>query len=109
VLVVDDEPMIRELVVDALRESGFEVQSAGHGLQALEVLRGWVPRVIVLDLMMPKLDGVGFTESLRSEPRLASIPVLLVTAAYAPHDMAERTGARAVLSSRSSSTTSWIW
>jgi CheY-like chemotaxis protein len=97
VLVIDDEPLLRELVADALRESGFEVQSAANGMQALELLSSWVPQAIVLDLMMPRLDGIGFTESLQDNPSWAAIPVLLVTAAYAPHDAAERTGARAVL------------
>ncbi len=97
VLVVDDEPLIRELVADALRESGFDVESAANGRQALDLLHSWVPRAIVLDLMMPKLDGVGFSEVLQRDPRLASIPVLLVTAAYAPHEAARRMGARAVL------------
>jgi CheY-like chemotaxis protein len=97
VLVVDDEPLLRELVADVLRESGFEVRSAANGIQALDLLSGWVPEAIVLDLMMPRLDGIGFTDILLRHPRWAAIPVLLVTAAYAPHDAARRTGARAVL------------
>lgn len=97
VLVVDDEPTIREIIADALRESGFDVRSAANGAYALDLLRGWVPQVIVLDLMMPRMDGVGFSESLRRNPRLAAIPLLLVTAAYAPHAAAERIGARATL------------
>jgi CheY-like chemotaxis protein len=97
VLVVDDEPLIRELVADALCEVGFEVRSAANGVEALEVLRGWLPHVIVLDLMMPQLDGLGFSEMLRLNPRFATIPLLLVTAAYAPYDSAQRMDVSAVL------------
>jgi CheY-like chemotaxis protein len=97
VLVVDDEPLLRELVADALRDAGFAVRSAANGLEAFELLRTWVPETIVLDLMMPRLDGFGFSERLRMHPRLASIPVLLLTAAYAPHAAAQRMGAQAVL------------
>jgi CheY-like chemotaxis protein len=97
ILVVDDEPLIRELVTDALSEMGFDVQSAASGVQALDLLRRWLPQAIVLDLMMPRMDGVGFSEALSREPRLASIPVLLVTAAHAPEDAAQRMRARAVL------------
>ncbi|HEY2593230.1 MAG TPA: response regulator [Chloroflexota bacterium] len=95
ILVVDDEPLIRELVADALSETGFDVHSAASGVQALDLLRRWLPQAIVLDLMMPQMDGFG--EALRRDPRLASIPVLLVTAAHAPHDAAQRMRARAVL------------
>ena len=97
VLVVDDEPLIRELVAEALREVGFEIQSAANGVEAFERLRGWLPHVIVLDLMMPLLDGIGFCEMLRLNPRFATIPVLVVTAAYAPQDAVQRMGASAIL------------
>jgi two-component system chemotaxis response regulator CheY len=97
VLVVDDEPLLRELVADALRDAAFDVRSAANGLQAFDLLRTWVPRAIVLDLMMPQLDGIGFCERLRRNPRLASIPVLLLTAAYLPQLAAQRVRAQAVL------------
>jgi CheY-like chemotaxis protein len=97
VLVIDDEALIRELVADALHEASFDVQCATNGVAALELLRGWVPDVIVLDLMMPRLDGTRFADLLRLNRRWARIPVLLLTAAYAPLEAAERIGARAVL------------
>jgi CheY-like chemotaxis protein len=98
VLVVDDESTIRELVAEALRESGYVVETAPNGAAALEVIRGFVPHAIVLDLMMPRLDGVGFVQMLRLNPRVADVPVLLVTAAYAGYTAAEQVGARAFLS-----------
>jgi CheY-like chemotaxis protein len=98
VLVVDDESNIRELIAEALDEFGYLVDSAADGAEALDALRHATPDVIVLDLMMPRLNGFGFVESLQVDPPTASIPVLLVTAAYAPHDAARRIGAQACLS-----------
>jgi CheY-like chemotaxis protein len=98
VLVVDDEATIRELIADALREPGYEVQTAGNGVEALAIVHRWLPDVIVLDLMMPRLDGTGFTELLRVNPEFAHVPVLLVTAAYGAEAAAQQVGARAWLS-----------
>ena len=97
VLVVDDEPTIRDLIADALREAGYETRTAANGVEGLQILRRWLADTIVLDLMMPRLDGLGFVQLLRLNPRLASVPVLLVTAAYGPMEAARRAGAQAVL------------
>jgi len=98
VLVVDDEPTIRELVAEALREAGYWVDTAAHGAEALQLMHaGPPPHAIVLDLMMPRLDGTGFVELMRLNPRLASVPVVLVTAAYGAPMAAERIGARACI------------
>src|SRR3989442_14556791 len=94
VLVVDDEPTIRELVGEALREAGYWVETAAHGAEALQLMHGaQPPQAIVLDLMMPRLDGTGFVERMRLNPRLASVPIVLVTAAYGAAQAAERMGA----------------
>ena len=98
VLVVDDEPTIRNLIADALREAGFDIETAANGVEALKLMQEWLPAVVVLDLMMPRLDGTGFTELMRLNPRYASVPVLLVTAAYGAQEAAEQVGARALLS-----------
>lgn len=97
VLVVDDERTIRDLLAEALLEAGFEVEVASNGVDALTLMQRWVPDAIVLDLMMPRLDGTGFTELMRLNPRLAGVPVLLVTAAYGAEQAAEQVGARAWL------------
>jgi two-component system, chemotaxis family, chemotaxis protein CheY len=97
ILVVDDEPTIRELIIDALRESAFQVEGAANGAEGLEITRRWLPHAIVLDLMMPRLDGTGFVQLMRLNPDLAAVPVLLVTAAYGAEQEAERMGARAFL------------
>jgi CheY-like chemotaxis protein len=97
ILVVDDEPTIRELVADALREAGYQIDLAANGAEALRLMQGHAPHAIVLDLMMPLLDGNGFVELKRLNPRFAAIPVLMVTAAYGALDAAERLGADACL------------
>jgi two-component system chemotaxis response regulator CheY len=97
-LVVDDEPTIRELIADALRESDIQVEIASNGVEALAVMHRWLPDVVVLDLMMPRLDGTGFTELMRLNPQFANVPLLLVTAAYGAQQAAAQVGARAWLS-----------
>jgi two-component system response regulator MprA len=97
VLVVDDEPTIRDLVAEALREAGFETETAANGVEALTRMQRWLPDAIVLDLMMPRLDGTGFTELMRLNQRFVDVPVLLVTAAYGAAQAAEQTGVQAWL------------
>jgi DNA-binding response OmpR family regulator len=97
VLVVDDEPTIRELITDALRDAGFAVDAAANGAEALRTMEGNRPSAIVLDLMMPQLDAQGFVELMRLNTTFDGIPILVVTAAYAAKDAAERLGAQACL------------
>ena len=92
VLVVDDEPTICELIAETLRESGYRVDTASNGAEALEVMRGRVPNAIVLDVMMPRLNAYGFVARLRVTPGFASIPILIVTASYGAYEAAERLG-----------------
>lgn len=88
ILVVDDEPSLRALTAEALEDEGYEVRTAVDGRQALEILANWTPSIIVLDLMMPVLDGWGFIEGYR---RVAGseIPIIGVSAAMTP-SMAHR-------------------
>jgi CheY-like chemotaxis protein len=97
VLVVDDETTIRQLVAEALTESGYQVETASNGAEGLTILHDWVPDVIVVDLMMPRLDGIGFVQLMRLNPRFAAVPVVLVTATYGAQAVAEQIGARALL------------
>lgn len=97
VLVVDDEDTLRELVAEALREAGYRVDLAANGAEALRLMRKRLPHVIVLDLMMPRLDGSGFVELMRLNPRFAAVPVLLASAADDASEAATRLGARACL------------
>lgn len=83
VLVVDDEPSIRTLVCEALKEEGYNVLSAEHGAQALAIVRGEsAPDAIVTDLMMPVLDGWGFIERCRKTEGCDQIPIMVMSAAH---------------------------
>jgi len=83
VLVVDDDPDIRSFVTLALAMEGYAVREAEDGRDALAVLSVWRPDLILLDLMMPGMDGRAFRERQRSAPELAAIPVVMMSAAHA--------------------------
>jgi len=80
ILVVEDDPDLVELLSFNLRGCGFTVITAGDGLDALKKARSIVPDLILLDLMLPELDGFGVCEILRREPETARIPIIMVTA-----------------------------
>jgi CheY-like chemotaxis protein len=81
VLIIEDDRDIREELTLLLEENGYCVLVADHGRHALEVMRaGNRPDAIILDLMMPVMDGWEFREHQRSDPDLASIPVIVTTA-----------------------------
>ena len=83
-LVVDDEPNIRELLSASLRYAGFEVATASDGQQALALAESFKPDLLVLDVMMPGLDGFGVVRRLRQSGR--HTPVLFLTARDAAED-----------------------
>jgi DNA-binding response OmpR family regulator len=80
VLVADDEEDVRELVTYRLSRSGYRVIGAGDGMEAFELATEHAPDLMVLDVMMPKLDGYELTRRVRAEAALRSIPVILLTA-----------------------------
>jgi CheY-like chemotaxis protein len=81
VLVVEDDAPIREALCAVLRDDGYAVAEAGDGQEALEFLRTHpTPRVILLDLMMPVMDGWTFLREQAADPALAGIPVVVITA-----------------------------
>ena len=82
VLVVDDEPDVCRLLTDALSAEGHGVLVARDGAEALFLARLWRPDVILLDLMMPTMNGWQFAERYRAEPELCA-PVIVMTAAGA--------------------------
>jgi CheY-like chemotaxis protein len=83
VLVVEDEQAIRRIMVEALRDEGYAVMEAADGAQALARVDETRPDLIVLDLMMPILDGRGFLRECRTRPTCARVPVVVVSAAHA--------------------------
>jgi CheY-like chemotaxis protein len=80
VLVVDDDPAIRGLVADALRDEGYLVDLAAHGREALDALRARRPATIVLDLMMPVMDGFSFMEACHHEQLCDNVPIVVISA-----------------------------
>ncbi len=80
VLVVDDDPALRELVRRFLASDGYTVVEADNGRSALDRLREATPGLIVLDLMMPEMDGFEFLEAVRAEEAWRGIPVIVLTA-----------------------------
>ncbi|MGH7306255.1 MAG: response regulator [Candidatus Rokuibacteriota bacterium] len=80
VLVVEDEPDIRRLVVLHLERDGFRCRTAATGSDALREVKAAVPDLVVLDLMLPELDGLEVCRRLRREPSTASIPIIMLTA-----------------------------
>ena len=84
-LVVDDESEIREIIREFLADS-FEIELAGNGKEALEKVKSFRPDVIVMDMMMPEMDGVEACKRLREQDHSRHIPVLMLTAANTSHD-----------------------
>ena len=82
VLVADDEPLIRALVATAFEDEGYDVDTAAEGMEALEKACQQPPQVIVLDLMMPVLDGWGFLAAWRGQPAGRTVPIVITSAAY---------------------------
>lgn len=97
ILVVDDDPDLSMSLVEVLEDEGYEVSCAGNGEEALRALDGEAPSAIVLDLTMPVMDGWAFRERQREDPRLASIPTVVISAAYSDARAAEVLGADAFL------------
>ena len=83
VLVVDDEPLIREMLALTVRSEGYAVLTAANGRDALQQLQANSVDVILLDLMMPVMDGRKFRIEQLLQPGLAHIPVIVLTAAWA--------------------------
>src|SRR6266850_5320350 len=86
VLVVDDEPEAVELVEFNLKQAGFDVISAGDGGEALKKARSVLPELIILDVMLPEVDGMEICKMLRRDKTTAKIPVIMLTAKAAEID-----------------------
>jgi CheY-like chemotaxis protein len=94
VLVVEDDYDVRDALVPILEYDGHRVASAANGREALEQLRtSPAPSLILLDLMMPVMDGAEFRAEQLRDPALASIPVVVVSADPAVREKAKRLGA----------------
>ena len=96
ILIVDDEPDTVELISFNLRSAGYEAFAAADGGEALRKARDARPDLIILDLMMPELDGLEVNKLLRADPRTAAIPVI-VFSMLAAAQRASEAGANAFL------------
>lgn len=83
VLVVEDDPGIRSLVVDLLRHEGCSVYEAGRGDEGLEMARDLHPDVVLMDLMLPGIDGVEATRRLKSDDATRDIRIVAMSASSA--------------------------
>lgn len=79
ILLVDDEPGLRDLLRAMLQLGGFEVIEAEDGLDALDKLEMFVPDVMILDVMMPNMDGVTLCKQLRSSSQFATLPIIMLS------------------------------
>ena len=82
VLIVDDDPGSLEILAVALLDSGFNVRTAASAFEALEEARRRPPALVLADVMMPDMDGFQLCEALKRDPPLATVPVVLISAAY---------------------------
>ena len=89
VLVVDDEPLTRNLLRLMLERAGFDILEAEDGLKALLSVSENKPVVIVLDVLMPHMDGLTVCEKLRSNPETAVLPIILLSARANPEAVQE--------------------
>src|SRR5579885_1306 len=97
ILVVDDDPGIRQTIADLLAEEGYLVTSAADGIDALDKLGAALPALILLDIAMPRMDGYAFSEELERRGLRPSIPVLVLTADARAQEKAARVGAASYL------------
>jgi CheY-like chemotaxis protein len=95
VLVIDDEPDVRWLLRVSLERAGHEVLLAEDGLRGVAMALKQRPEIIVLDLMMPVMDGYGVLAELGKDARTASVPVIVLSARAIPEEAARATKAGA--------------
>lgn len=87
ILVAEDDPDVRRMLQHVLKQLG-DVVSANNGQEALELAKaGPRPDLIVTDVMMPRMDGITFSRSLKKIPGLSHVPILMLTAKGGPRDM----------------------
>jgi CheY-like chemotaxis protein len=90
ILVVEDDEAIRGLVTEVLRDDGYDVSEAANGVEALAYVGGHRPDLIVLDLMMPVMDGWAFVEACRRNRTCSEVPIVVTSASHDLPRTAER-------------------
>ncbi|MFQ3567890.1 MAG: response regulator [Aggregatilineales bacterium] len=91
-LIVDDDPSSRFIYSQVLANSGFELIEADDGVRALELLRTHTPKLIVLDMLLPRIQGTVVLDYIYNDPRLSDSHVIVVTAHDSYRDLLLRSG-----------------
>ena len=97
ILIVDDDPAIRQVVADILEMSDYGVREAANGAEALDEVRSWPPAMVLLDLMMPVMDGWEFLRRCRSDQVCEGVPVAVMSAARDAGAISDELGGERVL------------
>jgi CheY-like chemotaxis protein len=97
VLVIDDDATVRSMLAETLRGEGYAVDQAANGTEGLDRLRAETPDLILLDIHMPGLDGIGFLDEYRQRSSAVEIPIVIVTATPELPEAASELGIKAVL------------
>lgn len=79
VFVVEDDKFMRNLLINKLQKEGFQTEGIPSGEEALELMKTKTPNLILLDLILPNMDGFEVIQHLKSDPRLSNIPVLILS------------------------------
>jgi CheY-like chemotaxis protein len=94
VLIVEDNRDLRDLMEVLLKSSGYETMTAENGAVGLEMMHRRLPCTVLLDLMMPVMDGFTFRKCQLADPELAAVPIICVTAMFDPQEVERRLDAR---------------
>jgi len=86
IVIADDQPNLRRVLERLLRSEGYEVHNAADGKQALSLIRSIRPDLVVLDIIMPEMDGGDVAAALRDDPQTADIPIIFLTAVLTRED-----------------------
>jgi len=79
ILIVDDDPDILEGILTILESQPYRLATARDGKKCIEMIEDDIPDLLILDLLMPRMDGWGVIREMRSEPRFASVPIMVLT------------------------------
>jgi DNA-binding response OmpR family regulator len=95
ILVADDEPNVLEFLTKALNKHGYDVRKASRGEEALDLVRQLRPELVIMDILMPGIDGVDICQMMRADVEMADIPVVFLSALESQrlHEVADEAGA----------------
>lgn len=89
ILLVDDDPAIRKILSQSLEMEGFVIYQASNGEEALEAIDSTIPDLVILDVMMPKMNGFEVLKNVRASPKTEDLPVVMLTARSSQEDVWE--------------------